>query len=204
MGKRQIGELQPSEFVIAMMISEIASIPMQDNGIPIINSLGALFMLVAFEIIVSFINMKSRKLREIIQGHPVIVIKDGTVDMKALSMLRMTLNDLLGALRQKDVFDISDVSYAIFETNGQISVLLKPGFRASTASDLNLSPPDNGMPFAVICDGEIIDRALEESGRTREFVENAARSQNIPVGNIVLMTVDSGGNISVIRKETDG
>ena len=111
MGKRQIGELQPSELVITMLLSEIASIPMQDNTIPIVNSIVALFVLVAFEILTSAAGLKSYRLRSFLQGHPVIVIRDGKIDMKALKKLRMTVNDLLTALREKDVFEISQVSF---------------------------------------------------------------------------------------------
>ena len=121
MGKRQIGELQPSELVITILISEIASIPMENNSVPIINSVVALFALVAYEILTSAAGLKSNKLRSVIQGHPVIVIRDGKIDAKALKKLRMTVNDLVSALRQKDVFEISQVSYAIFETNGAVS-----------------------------------------------------------------------------------
>ncbi len=201
MGKRQIGELQPSELVITMLISEIVAIPMQDNTIPILNSLVAVFVLVAFEIIVSVVNLKSEKIRGVFQGHPVIVIRNGTVDMKALGKLRMTLNDLLGALRQKDIFEISKVSYAIFETNGQISVLLKPPYRAASAEDINLSPADNGMPFAVVCDGEIIENALKESGKDEKFIRDTVNSQNIAMKDIMIMTVDNSGSVRIIRKD---
>ena len=149
MGKRQIGELQPAEFVVTMLVSEIASIPMQDNTIPILNSISALFVLVAYEVITSAVSLKSYKFRAFMQGHPIIVIRDGVIDIKALKKMRMSVNDLMGALRQKDVFEISQVSYAIFETNGQISVLLKPENMNATAGDLNLRPQDEGMPFAV-------------------------------------------------------
>lgn len=125
MGKRQIGEMQPSELVITILISEVASLPLQDKGIPVLYALVPLFVFVSFEIIQSALSLKSRKLRNLMQGHEVTVIKNGKVDMQALRTLRMTLDDLNGALRQKDVFDIKEVSYAIFETNGKLSVKLK-------------------------------------------------------------------------------
>ncbi len=200
MGKRQIGELQPAEFVITMLISEIAAIPMQDNRTPIINSVIALFILVSLEILVSVINLKSVKIRGLMQGHPVIVIRNGTVDMKALAKLRITLNDLLAALRQKDVFDVTQVSYAVFETNGQISVLLKPQFANSTAKDLKLNPKDSGMPFAVICDGTIIENALNESGKDEEFIKSTLQKQNVPLDEVLIMTVDNSGTVTILRK----
>ena len=200
MGKRQIGELQPSELVVTILLSEIASIPMQDNNIPIIHSVVALFVLVSYEILTSAIGLKSQKLRTVLQGHPVIVIRNGEIDMKALKKLRMTVNDLISALRQKDVFDISQVSYAIFETNGQISVLLKPEYRNSTASDLNLHPADNGMPFAVICDGKMIDDTIYESGLDADKIKKLVISSRIPLEEIIIMTVTSDGKAFIARK----
>lgn len=203
MGKRQIGELQPSELVITILISEIASIPMENNSVPIINSVVALFALVAYEILTSAAGLKSNKLRSVIQGHPVIVIRDGKIDAKALKKLRMTVNDLVSALRQKDVFEVSQVSYAIFETNGKISVLLKPEYRNSSAADLDIYPADNGMPFAVVCDGEIIDETVKDSALDVSHVKKLIVSSKIPVEEILIMTVDSKGNIYIERKENE-
>lgn len=201
MGKRQIGELQPSELVITILLSEIASIPMQDNNIPILHSVVALFALVAYEILSSAITLKSNKLRTFIQGHPVIVIRDGNIDIAALRKLRMTVNDLLSALRQKDVFEISQVSYAIFETNGKISVLLKPESRNSTAKDIGLCPEDRGMPFAVVCDGKIIEETLEESGFDIIKVKKLILSSKMPVEKIMILTVDKNGISYIAEKE---
>ena len=203
MGKRQIGELQPTELVITILISEIASIPMENNSVPIINSVVALFALVAYEILTSAAGLKSNKLRSVIQGHPVIVIRDGKIDAKALKKLRMTVNDLVSALRQKDVFEVSQVSYAIFETNGKISVLLKPEYRNSSAADLDIYPADNGMPFAVVCDGEIIDETVKDSTFDISHVKKIIVSSKIPVEEILIMTVDSKGNVYIERKENE-
>ncbi|MBE6772312.1 MAG: DUF421 domain-containing protein [Ruminococcaceae bacterium] len=201
MGKRQIGELQPSELVVTILVSEIASIPMQDNSIPILNSVVALFALVAFEILSSAISMKSPKMRAYMQGHPVIVIRNGIIDYKALKKLRMTVSDLISALRQKDVFDISQISYAIFETNGQISVLLKPENRNSTAADVNVYPKDKGMPFAVICDGEIIEDMVKESGYDISKIRKFVLSSKIPTEKILVMSVDSDGIAYIAGKD---
>ena len=201
MGKRQIGELQPSELVITILLSEIASIPMQDNRVPILHSIVALFTLVSYEIFSSALSLKSNRLRALIQGHPVTVIRDGEIDMKALGKLRMTVNDLISQLRQKDVFDISQVSYAVFETNGKISVLLKPENRNSTAKDLGLSPTDFGMPFAVVCDGKIIEETLEESGLDISKINKLILSSKMPVEKIMILTVDKNGISYIAGKE---
>lgn len=200
MGKRQIGELQPAEFVVTMLVSEIASIPMQDNTIPILNSISALFVLVAYEVITSAVSLKSYKFRAFMQGHPIIVIRDGVIDIKALKKMRMSVNDLMGALRQKDVFEISQVSYAIFETNGQISVLLKPENMNATAGDLNLRPQDEGMPFAVICDGTVIEDAVEQSGIERSKIKSAVTSAGMEISEVLIMTVTPHGKTYIVRK----
>lgn len=200
MGKRQIGELQPAEFVVTMLVSEIASIPMQDNTIPILNSISALFVLVAYEVITSAVSLKSYKFRAFMQGHPIIVIRDGVIDIKALKKMRMSVNDLMGALRQKDVFEISQVSYAIFETNGQISVLLKPENMNATAGDLNLRPQDEGMPFAVICDGTVIEDAVEQSGIERSKIKSAVSSVGMEISEVLIMTVTPHGKTYIVRK----
>lgn len=202
MGKRQIGELQPSELVVTILISEIASLPMQDTSISVISSVASLILLVSFEIITSALNLKSSKLRTIMQGHPIIVIRDGKIDVKALKKLRLTVNDLLSALRQKDVFEISQVSYAIFETNGKMSVLLKPEYRTSTAKDLNLKPQDEGMPFAVVCDGKIHKKAVSESNMSQELINEILKKQKIDMEKILLMTVNSKNKTHIIKKET--
>ncbi len=201
MGKRQIGELQPSELVITILLSEIASIPMQDNNIPILHSVVALFALVAYEILTSAAGLKSYKLRSFMQGHPVIVIRDGEIDMKALKKLRMTVNDLISALRQKDVFEISQVSYAIFETNGKISVLLKPQHKTSTAADLNIYPNDEGMPFAVVCDGKLIEDTVAESEIEPSIIQKIIISSKIPLDEILIMTVNPKGTSYIVRKD---
>lgn len=201
MGKRQIGELQPSELAVTILVSEIASIPMQDNSIPILNSVIALFVLVAFEIISSALSLKSHKVRSYIQGHPVIVIRNGVIDYKALKKLRMTVNDLVSALRQKDVFDFSQVSYAIFETNGKISVLLKPEYRNSTASDVDRFPKDKGMPFAVICDGEVLEDVVKDAGYNTSDIQKMVLSNKIPAEKILIMCVDSDGVSYLARKD---
>lgn len=201
MGKRQIGELQPSELVVTILLSEIASIPMQDNRVPILHSIVALFALVAYEIFSSVLCLKSSKTRSLIQGNSVIVIRDGKIDIKALRKLRMSIGDLMSLLRQKDVFDISVVSYAIFETNGKLSVLLKPESRNSTAKDLGIFPADDGMPFTVVCDGKIVKETLEQSQIEPDKIKKLILSSKIPLEDIMVMTVGKDGITFLARKD---
>ncbi len=201
MGKRQIGELQPTELVITIMISEIAAIPMQDNGLPLFNSIIPILVLVAFEIILSVINMKSMRFRRVMEGNSIIVIRDGKVDQAALKKLRITTDDLTESLRQKDVFDISEVQYAILETNGALSVLLKPANRPATAGDLGISVPDNGLPCAVVGDGVVMDNLLSECGLNRNRLDKLLRKKNVQLKDVFLLVADRSGNATVIKRE---
>jgi uncharacterized membrane protein YcaP (DUF421 family) len=201
MGKRQIGELQPSDLVVTLLISQIISIPIQDTDIPLVNTLIPIFLLVGFEIITSVFNMKSIKFRTFMQGHPVVIINDGVLNQKLLKDLRFTVDDLLESLRQKDVFDISQVQYAIVETNGQISVLLKAEHDAVTRDDLNLEPDPQGFKCPVIIDGKIVTQDFKICNTTIEKVEKTVKKEKLQIKDVLLMTIDATGNHTIIRKE---
>ncbi len=166
MGKRQIGQLQPTELVVTILLSEIAAVPMQDNDIPMLNTLVGVCVLVGAEILLGAAAVKSERLRGVLQGNAVLLIKDGKPVQKNMKQLRYNLDDVLEALRQKDVFDIADVEYAFAETNGSLSVLLKPEKRPLTCADANAAPPDTGVAVAVVMDGRIIRGKLPDCGVT--------------------------------------
>lgn len=201
MGKRQIGELQPVDLVITVLISEVAAIPMQQNDLPILNSIVAVILLVAVEIFISAICLKSMRFRRAVQGHCAIVIRDGIIDQKQLRKLRMTVNDLIDALRQKDVFSLDKVSYAIVETNGKISVLLKPYCSPLTAADAGLRTADSGMPFVVICDGKAVDSAIRDSGSDINQIGKIIKKQKLRMEDIFIMTLNKAGQAIIVKKE---
>ena len=201
MGKRQIGELQPSDLVVTLLISQIISIPIQDTDIPLVNTMIPIFLLVGFEILTSVFNMKSIKFRSFMQGHPVMIINDGILDQKLLKELRFTVDDLLESLRQKDVFDISQVQYAIVETNGQLSVLLKADYDTVTRNDLNLQPEPQGYKCPVIIDGKIVTQDFKICNTTIQKVEKVIRKEKLQIKDVLLMTIDAVGNHTIIRKD---
>lgn len=201
MGKRQIGELQPSELVITLLLSEIIAMPMEDNDIPLISTVIPVMLLVTLEIITSAISMKSLKLRFLVQGHPIIIIRDGELQQKEMKKLRLTIDDILEALRQKDIFDISLVAYAIIETNGRMSVMLKPDFETVTNKNAGIASEDSGIPCVVITDGQIERSAFEDCNMTDEKLKSIIKKQNIDVGNTLLMTVDKSGKTVVIGRD---
>jgi uncharacterized membrane protein YcaP (DUF421 family) len=201
MGKRQLGELQPGELVITILISEIAAAPITDTQKPLLHSLIPLMLLASFEIISSLLNLKSVRFRTITEGNPITVIRNGELQQKQLEKLRFTINDILAALRQKDIFDIEDVEFAVIETNGTLSVLLKPDKRNSTPSNYDKPEKDNGMPCPVVIDGKIISNNFKDCFTSYNEIESEVKRKKIPLENIVLMTMDKNKNITIITKD---
>lgn len=201
MGKRQIGELQPTELVITILLSEIAAIPMQDNALPLGNSIVAVLLLVGLEIINSIIVLKSSKCRSVLQGNSLVVIRDGIVDQKQLKRLRFTMDDLFDQLRQKDVFDISDVRYAIVETNGQLSVMLKPEKETVTAEMAGIDNPSKGLMCMVINDGKFLPRSFKEAEMTEEKINAILKKEKTPIDEILFMVADKEGNYTIVKKD---
>ncbi len=201
MGKRQIGQLQPGELVITIMISEIATIPMQDNDIPMLHSIISVLLLASLEVIFSALSMKSIRLRSVFQGNPLIIIRNGVLDQKQLKRLRFTVDDLQEALRQKDVFNIEDVQFAVVETDGSLSVLLKPDKRAATVKDAKAKPENTGLPCTVISDGKIIRSSFDNCMMNDKKLQGILKKNNAQAKNILLMTYDGQGNTHIVKKE---
>lgn len=200
MGKRQIGELQPGELVITMVLSEIATMPLQDDKFPVLSGVSLVFLFVTLELLSSFLAMKFRPYRTLIQGHSVLIIKDGHLLKKNLSLIRYSTDDLLEALRLKDVFDISQVQYAYIETNGSVSVRLKKSQEPITPKVLNVPCRENALPCLVISDGKVIDRDFDLCNMTPQKLDKILRKNNLTVSEVFLMTADSQGNIYTVRK----
>ena len=198
MGKRQIGEMQPNELVVTLLISEIAAIPLQDTSQPILNGVVAIFMLVILEILISVISMKSLFMRKIMNGKSAVIIKNGVIDQQMMKSVRMTVLDLVELLRGQDVFDISTVAFAVLEVNGNLSVLLKSSEQPATAADLNVKKDKALLPLPVISDGKIIKESLEAIGTDEGAVCKMLKGDN--VSDIFLMTMDRDGNHSIIKQ----
>lgn len=204
MGKRQLGELQPTELVVTILIAEIATIPMQDNGTPLLNSLIPIGILIALEILMSVISLKSNKLRSLISGHSIIIINDGKIDYNQLKRLRFNVNDITEALRQKDVFHIEEVQYAVVETNGRLSVLLKSQYNPVTVEMMNLSPKQKSLPYILVSDGKIISVGLRSIGWSEKRLMKTLSDNAVELSQILIMTSDKAGNYIIMRKEEIG
>lgn len=203
MGKRQIGELQPSELVITILISDVASMPLQNMEMPLISTITSLLVLVMFEVLLSVISIKSRTVRKILQGNSVMIIKDGKLIEKRIKLIRYSIDDLMEALRLKDVFDISQVQYAYIETNGAISVELKPQYRTVTAEDMKIATEGGSIPCLVICDGTVIDREFDVCNMTKEKLQKILKKSNLQVDDVLIMTADSSGKTYIKLKEEE-
>lgn len=203
MGKRQIGDMQPNELVVTLLISEIAAIPLQDMDQPILSGLVAIFMLVILEIIISVLSMKNFFVRKLMSGRSVVIIKNGVIDQHAMQNVRMTVLDLIELLRSQGVFDISEVNFAVLEVNGELSVLLNKENMPPTISDLNMKAEKEGMQLPIISDGKVISESLDALNITRADLNNLLSEEKIKVKDVFLMTLDRYQNFNIIRKRID-
>lgn len=200
MGKRQIGDMQPNELVVTLLISEIAAIPLQDMDQPVFIGVVAIFSLVIIEIFISILSMKSNFIRKIVNGESVIIIKDGIIDQKAMKSVRMTVFDLIELLRSQEVFDISSVLFAVLEVNGSLSVLLKNQYKPLTADDVKIEKDDGSLPLPVISDGKIISQSLEFLNLNQKKLAKILQKNKIKSKDVFLMMIDGNGNDTIIKK----
>lgn len=200
MGKRQIGDMQPNELVITLLISEIAAIPLQDTEQPMFIGLAAIFVLVFLEIVISILAMKSFCIRKLLNGQSVVVIKNGIIDQQAMRNVRMTVVDLIEQLRGQDVFNIADVAFAVLEVNGNLSVLLKKDAQTVSVKDMKLKLPDDNLPLPVISDGKIIYESLRALEISAQKLNKILKHKCATPKQIFLMTLDRNGNHTIIKK----
>lgn len=201
MGKRQIGELQTSELVVTLLISDIAAIPMQDTEQSLLSGIVPILILIVCEIIISVLMLKRAGFRRLICGKPIIIISDGKIDQSEMHRLRMSTEDLSEELRQQGVFNIEDVSFAIVETNGKLSVLKKPEKDIPTAEELGIKTEDNGIEAVVISDGEISKYSLGICCLDKEWIFKQLNKENIKLNDVFLMIANRKGEYKIIKKE---
>lgn len=201
MGKREISQMQPFELVIAIMIADLASVPMSDTGIPIFNGIIPILALLLFQLIISIINLRSIKLRQIICGKPQILIYRGKIDEKALKKEKITINELQERLRQNNIFTLGDVEYAILETSGEISVIQKPEKRNTIPEDFNITPEYEGIPYDLIIDGRIMYDNLKKIGKDEIWLKKQVDKFKIKPENALIVTFDGKEQIFCQEKE---
>ncbi len=196
MGKRQLGELQPTELVIAFMISDLASVPMQSKDISLLDGIIPIFTLVVSEIIFSFLIMKSRTVRKLFSGSPESIIKNGKIIEKNLERLRINTDDLLEQLRLSGYYDLNEIHSAMLETNGQISIIPKSTSRPLTPNDMNISPDQEKVSFTIIADGKMRKNNLSVIGVDEKWVYKTLSSYNIKdIKSVLLLVADEDKKI---------
>lgn len=201
MGKRQIGDMQPTELVVTLLISEIAAIPLQDVSQPVSIGLIAIFMLVLLEILASVIIMKNLRLRRIFSGKSVAIIKNGIIDQKAMQNVRITVFDLVEMLRMQGIFELDDIESAFLEVNGSLSVRQKLSKSPITPEQMGIAVTDNGVPLTVVSDGTIVDASLNYLGMNRDDLNLILKEKGKTVKNIFLMTLNKSKESVIIDKE---
>ncbi|MCM1149286.1 MAG: DUF421 domain-containing protein [Butyricicoccus sp.] len=194
LGKRQMGELEPSELVVSVLIADLASMPLQDIGIPLLNGLVPIVILFSCELVIAGLTMHSVKLRAVICGKPCMLIKNGKIIQKNMRICRFTVDELTEELRNRDVSDISTVKYAILETNGTLNTVLYSAQMPPTAEQLGVNTPELGYPYVIIEEGRVLSENLRLSGHDRRWLEHELSSRGLsgPEFVYVMIAYDTG------------
>ncbi len=201
MGKRQIGELQISEFIITLMLSEIAVAPITVRSTPLFHAIVAILLLLSIEVIISFVLMKSNKLKRLFYGSPTILIQQGKLIQGELKKNRIEIDELMSELRQKGYSDISKIRYAILEENGKLSVFPNADEAPATPKDLKLKVHDYGIAHVCILDGTIVQKNLDLLAWDEKHLKTELKLRDVTLEDVFLMTVDDGNHVNLILKE---
>ena len=201
MGKRQIGQMEPAEFVVTMLVANLAAIPMQDGGIPLFSGFVPIVTVLGVELVLSALSMKSVRLRKILCGKPVILVENGNILQKNLKKTRITLDELTGHLREKDVLDLQSVQYAILETNGNVSVFPYSKEKPASAKEAGVQVKKQYLPVTIVSDGEVMGKNLIKAGKDMDWVHQVLGERQATVEDTWLLTVDGSDRIVFYRKE---
>ena len=201
MGKREIGQLQPFELAISIMIADLAAVPMAELGIPISNGIIPILGLLAIYMVISILNMKSVNFRKIMSGQPAILIYRGKIDESVLRRESITINELQERLRVDNIFNLGDVEYAILETNGELTVIQKPEKRALTPQDMNIVPEYEGIPYDLVVEGKIMHENLKIIGKDEIWLNKQLKKFDTNAKNTLIATMDGKGQFFCQKKE---
>ncbi len=201
MGKRQIGQMEASEFVVAMLVADLAAIPMQDVAIPLYSGLVPILTVLGAELILSCLCLRSIRLRKLLCGKPVILIENGRIIQNNLRRTRVSIDELTGHLREKDILDLRTVQYAILETNGNLSVFPYPAEIAPSAKDLHIQAQGRYLPVTIVSDGHLLQDNLALSGRDEVWLRKILGDHRATIAGTWLLTVDKTGNVLWLGKE---
>lgn len=200
MGKREIGQLQPFEFVIAIMIADLAATPVANPGIPITNGIIPILGLLLVDLMISILNMKSMKIREFICGKPSILIYRGKIDEEKLRKERFTINELQERLRENNIVNLGDVEYAILETSGQISVIPKASKRGTIPEDFQIEPDYEGISYDLVIDGKVMKENLKILNKDYNWLKKEVKKFGYKPEEALIVTIDGKGNFFAQKK----
>ena len=201
MGKRQIGEMEPAEFVVTMLVANLAAIPMQDGAIPLYSGLVPILTVLGMELVLSGLILRSVRLRQLLCGKPVILIDNGKILQENLKSARINLDELTGQLRAKDVLDIRTVQFAILETSGDLSVFPYPEEEPASAKDAGVQATGQHLPVTVVEDGYLSRENLERAKKDKVWLEKVLSQHNCGIQDTFLLTVDESGQVVWLGKE---
>ena len=204
MGKREIGQLQPFELAISIMIADLATLPMAETGVPISNGIIPILGLLVMHLTISMLNMKSTQAREIICGKPSILIFRGKIDQKVLKKERFTINELEERLRDNNIFNIGDVEYAVLETSGQVTVIPKPNKRPTIPEDFNIEPKYEGIPYDLVVDGKVMYKNLDKIGKNYVWLQKQTEKFGIKPEEALIVTIDGDNQFFCQPLEREG
>lgn len=201
MGKRQLGQMQPFELVLTLIIADLATIPMAEMSVPILNGVAPLLTLVVFHFIITSLTRVSTNFGRFISGKPVIVVDNSGIIYSALKKLNITIDDLLEAIRGEGFFSFSEIQYAIMETNGKVSVMPKPDYAPVTKLDLKINTDKDSLPLTIIADGHFMEENLEMSDKEKLFFEKLLKKEKIEkIKNVLLLTMTKNGEVFLQEK----
>ena len=201
MGKRQIGQMEPAEFVVTMLVANLASIPMQDGGIPLFTGVVPILTVLGVELVLSALSQRSLRFRKLLCGKPVILIENGNILQKNLRKTRVTLDELTGHLREKDVLDLESVQYAILETNGNLSVFPYPKEKPASAKDAGIQARKQYLPITIVSDGKLLHENLKIAKKDTRWVQQVLRDNRATLKETWLLTVDNAEHVYFCRRE---
>lgn len=202
MGKREIGQLSAIDFVVAIAIAELGAIPMEDPNIPLLRGLIPIGLLATFQIMLSLLCLKNNFFRRAIYGQANILICKGTIKQKEMKAARYNIDDLLTQLREKDVFNVADVEYAILETSGELTVSLKPDKRPLSPGDMQMNMDFEGIPTTLVDDGELNHKALRDLGLNEQWLNKEMTKRNInDLGNVFFANITPNGSVYMVERE---
>jgi uncharacterized membrane protein YcaP (DUF421 family) len=201
MGKRQLGELQPSELVITILVSNIATLSLEDVEIPLLHGILPILVLVCFEVLISQLSLRNARIRRLISGSPKAIIRSGVIDQQMMRELRFSVDDLMTSLRTNGVFDISEVQYAVVETNGTVSVCQCPAQQPARRGDLCTVPDAPDPPEVIVADGELRSDALTSAGLSQDWLHSVLRERRLHLHDVFLLTADRSGQYHLTAKE---